>query len=114
MMTRYLIVARTVFGPAGTRIAVVKTDHKVEQARLMATIPGPLLAWFYGQPASDLRATAARLMFVRNWTENGLYDNFNVPGLIGNHRFGCAKAVFRSWSIRRLTPIFEFSARALL
>ena len=59
-------------------------------------------------------ATAARLMFVRNWTENGLYDNFNVPGLIGNHRFGGAKAVFRSWSIRRLTPIFEFSARALL
>lgn len=59
-------------------------------------------------------ATAARLMFVRNWTENGLYDNFNVPGLIGNHRFGGAKAVFRSWSIRRLTPIFEFSARAML
>lgn len=67
-----------------------------------------------GSCISGMRATAARLMFVRNWTENGLYDNFNVPGLIGNHRFGGAKAVFRSWSIRRLTPIFEFSARALL
>lgn len=67
-----------------------------------------------GNNPTASRVGVARLMFVRNWTENGLYDNFNMPGLIGNHRFGGAKAVFRSWSIRRLTPIFEFSARALL
>ncbi len=51
MMTRYLIVARTVFGPAGTRIAVVETDHEVEQARLMATIPGPLLDAYSAEKA---------------------------------------------------------------
>jgi hypothetical protein len=42
-MTRYLIVARSVFGPCGERIAVVETDEKVEQSRLMATIPRPML-----------------------------------------------------------------------
>lgn len=42
-MTRYLIVARSAFGPCGERIIVVETDEKVEQPRLMATIPGPLL-----------------------------------------------------------------------
>ncbi len=42
-MIRYFIVARSVFGPHGERIAVVETDEKVEQPRLMATISGPLL-----------------------------------------------------------------------
>ncbi len=42
-MTRYLILARSVFGPCGERIAVVETDEKVEQPRLMAKVPGPLL-----------------------------------------------------------------------
>lgn len=42
-MTRYLIVARSVFGPCGERIVVVETDEKVEQPRLMAMIAAPLL-----------------------------------------------------------------------
>jgi hypothetical protein len=42
-MTRYLIVARSVFGPCGERIVVVETDEKIEQPRLMVTIAAPLL-----------------------------------------------------------------------
>jgi len=42
-MTRYLIVARSVFGPCGERIVVVETDEKIEQPRLMAMIAAPLL-----------------------------------------------------------------------
>lgn len=42
-ITRYLIVARAVFGTCGEYIAVVETDEKGEQPRLMATIPGLLL-----------------------------------------------------------------------
>jgi hypothetical protein len=42
-MTRYLILARSVFGPCGERIAVMETDERIEQPRLMATILWPLL-----------------------------------------------------------------------
>ena len=42
-MTRYLIVARSVFGPCGERIVVVETDEKVAQSRLSAMIPVQLL-----------------------------------------------------------------------
>jgi hypothetical protein len=42
-MTRYLILVRSVFGLSGRRIAVVETDEKIKQGRLLVTIPGPPL-----------------------------------------------------------------------